>query len=268
MRASVLLCGALWSAILTGCGAPLSSEDLIFVDGRAVASAGDSLLAITRQGEAAVILRDRTTGAVFTRGERALTSPHHVQELAGDWYVSDVADGGWQIVVFDTQWEVRRRIAVDTLSDAPHQFAVLPDGRIVVEGKDGRLVALDSAAVQTFALFEAGPRSGFLVAAHGGVLHAVPDRWLTLYNQNGNIRWRVPWQWRSDVYVSDLAVDAHGRIHMLVGEGGATSQFVCFSFSSATGEVLRWSVPGPDATFSVDRVGEILPDSAGRWIGR
>jgi hypothetical protein len=264
MKASVLMHGALWSVVLAGCSAPLSSEDLIFVDGRAVASAGDSLLAITRQGEAAVILRVRNTGAVFTRGEQALSSPHHVQELAGMWYVSDVANGGWQIVMFDTQWEVRQRIAVDTLSDAPHQFAVLPDGRIVLEAREGRLVTLDGGDVKTFALFDRGPRSGFLLGAHGGVLHAVPDRSLTLFNENGNIRWRVPWQWRSDVFVSDLAVDAHGRIHMLVGED---NQFVCFSFSSTTGEILRWSVPGPAATFSVDRAGEILPDSVTRWIG-
>lgn len=267
MNGSTLLRGALWSVLVTGCGAPSSSQDLIFVDGRAVASAGDSLLAITRQGERAIILRERRTGAVFARGDQTLTSPHHVQEHAGNWYVSDVVDGEEWIVLFDAQWEVRDRIRVDTLTKAPHQFAVLPDGRVVLEGGDGRLIALDEGRVATFALFTAAPRSGFLVAAHGGVLHAVPDRDVTLYNENGNIRWRVPWEWQEDVYVSDLAVDAHGRVHMLVGEG-TRNQFVCFSFSSTTGEILRWSVPGPVATFSVDRLGEILPDSAARWIGR
>jgi hypothetical protein len=267
MKASKLVHGALWSVLVAGCGAPSSSQDLIFVDGRAVASAGDSLLAITRQGDPAILLRERETGAVFARGEPALTSPHHVQELGGRWYVSDAVEGTEWIVLFDSQWEVRDRIRVDSLTAAPHQFAVLPDGRIVLEAAEGRLIALDEDSITTFALFTAAPRSGFLVAAHGGVLHAVPDRDVTLYNENGNIRWRLPWDWQEDVYVSDLAVDAHGRMHMLVGEG-RQNQFVCFTFSSTTGEVLRWSVPGPVATFSVDRLGEILPDSVDRWIGR
>ena len=267
MNASTLLRGALWSLLVTGCSAPSSSRDLIFVDGRAVAAVGDSLLALTRQGEPAIILREQETGAVFRRGAPPLTSPHHVQEIAGRWYASDAVDGAEWIVVFDAQWDVRERIRVDTLSGAPHQFAVLPDGRIVLEAPDGRLVALQHGQATTFALFDAAPRSGFLVAAHGGVLHAVPDRDVTLYNENGNIRWRLPWDWQEDVYVSDLAVDAHGRMHMLVGEG-TQNRFVCFSFSSTTGEVLRWSVPGPAATFSVDRLGEILPDSVERWIGR
>jgi hypothetical protein len=267
MKASILVRGALWSVLVTGCGAPSTSQDLIFVDGRAVASAGDSLLAITRQGERAITLRERETGAVFPRGEQALTSPHHVQERAGIWYVSDAVGGEGWIVVFDSQWEVRDRIRIDTLTAAPHQFAVLPDGRIVLEAADGKLVALGDGGITTFALFDAAPRSGFLVAAHGGVLHAVPDRDVTLYNENGNIRWRLPWDWQEDVYVSDLAVDAHGRMHMLVGEG-ALNQFVCFSFSATTGEVLRWSVPGTAATFSVDRLGEIRPDNVERWIGR
>ena len=94
MKASILVCGALWSVLVTGCGAPSTSQDLIFVDGRAVASAGDSLLAIARQGERAITVRERETGAVFPRGEQALTSPHHVQERAGIWYVSDAAEEG------------------------------------------------------------------------------------------------------------------------------------------------------------------------------
>ncbi|KPK03262.1 MAG: hypothetical protein AMS20_10985, partial [Gemmatimonas sp. SG8_28] len=170
------------------------------------------------------------------------------------------------IVVFDAQWEVLDRLRIDTLSQAPHQFAVLPDGRIVLEVGDGRLGSLVDGTLTTFAEFASASRSGFLVAASGGVLHAVPDVAVTLYNAQGNVRWQHPWDWREDVYVSDLAVDARGRMHMLVGESNGNT-FVCFSFANATGEVLRWSEPGPAATFSIDRMGEVLPDSIGRWIG-
>lgn len=250
---------------MAGCGAPSSSRELVFVDGRAVASAGDSVLAITRQGHASLLLRDRATGAVFTRGEHVLHSPFHVQEMNGRWYVSDVVNDEEWIIVFDAQWEVVERVRIDTLARAPHQFAVLPDGRIVLEVGDARLAALEEGSVTTFTEFQPGPRTGFLVAASGGVLHAVPDVSVTLYNAQGNVRWRHPWDWREDVYVSDLAVDAGGRMHMLVGES-TRNTFVCFSFAQATGEVLRWSEPGPLATFSIDRMGEILPDSIGRWI--
>jgi hypothetical protein len=258
--------GALTVLLLAGCGAASSSRDLIFVDGRALASAGDSVLAITRQGHPSILLRDRTTGAVFTRGEHALRSPFQVQELNGRWYVSDVSENEEWIIVFDAQWEVLNRLRIDTLSLAPHQFAVLPDGRIVLEVGDGRLGYLEDGTLTTFAEYESASRTGFLVAASGGVLHAVPDVAVTLYNAQGNVRWRHPWDWREDVYVSDLAVDARGRMHMLVGESNGNT-FVCFSFAHATGEVLRWSEPGPAATFSIDRMGEILPDSIGRWIG-
>ncbi len=257
--------GALAALLLAGCGAPPSSQDLIFVDGRAVASAGDSVLAITQQGEPAILLWDRRTGASFTRGEHVLSSPYQVQEVDGRWYISDVVNDEEWIVVFDTQWNVLDQIRIDTVAVAPHQFAVLPDGRIVLEVADSRLVALDRGELTTFALFEPANRTGFLVAASGGVLHAVPDMYVTLYNEQGNIRWRHLWDWREDVYVSDLAVDARGRMHMLIGEANRNT-FVCFSFAKATGEILRWSEPGPAATFSVDRLGEITPDSLGRWI--
>jgi hypothetical protein len=259
--------GALAALLLVGCGAPPSSQDLIFVDGRAVASAGDSVLAITRQGDPSILLRDRRPGAVFTRGEHALTSPYQVQEVDGRWYVSDVVNGEEWIVVFDTQWNVLERIRIDTLAQAPHQFAVLPDGRIVLELADFRLATLDAGELTTFALFEPASRTGFLVAASGGGLHAVPDMYVTLYNEQGNIRWRHLWEWREDVYVSDLAVDARGRMHMLIGEANRNT-FVCFSFAKATGEILRWSEPGPSATFSIDRLGEITPDGLSRWIDR
>ncbi len=264
----LLLGGPFVVALATACGPPSDSGDLIFVDGRAVAAAGDSVLALTRQGQSSIILRDRRTGAVYTRGAEALHSPHHVQERQGMWYVSDVDDQGAWVVSFDAQWEVTARRRVDTVATAAHQFAVLPDGRIVVEGKNARLVAIDGDTLQTFALFDPATRTGLLVAAQGGVIHAVPDRYITLYNANGNIRWRLPWQWHEGVFVSDLAVDPQGRIHMLASEGGARSRFVCFTLSQATGEVVRWSEPGSAATFVATRLGEIVSDSVDHWLRR
>ena len=253
------------AATALNCADPNSQRNLVFVDGRGVAAIGDSMLAITRQGDASIILRERRTGASYTRGTQALTSPFHVQEQDGRWYVSNVDDGEEWIVIFDAEWEVVDRLRIDTLGAAPHQFAVLPDGRIVLETENARLIAWDGDTVTTFALFEASQRSGFLAAASGGVLHAVPDHAVTLYNQNGNIRWRLPWDWEESAYVADLAVDARGRIHMLFGVPDEDS-FVCFSLSTPTGEILRWSQPGPSSTFSVTRLGEIRPDELANWI--
>jgi hypothetical protein len=248
------------------CGDPTAQRNLIFVDGRGVAAIGDSMLAITRQGDAAILVRERRTGATYARGSQALTSPHQVQEHGGRWYVSDTRGGEDWIVVFDADWEVVERIRTDTLGATPHQFAVLPDGRVVLEGNDARLLVMSADSIGTFARFEPAQRTGFLSAASGGVLHAVPDRDVTLYNQNGNIRWQLPWQWEEDAYMADLSVDARGRIHLLFGVPGEQT-FVCFSLSTPTGEVLWWSQPGPTSTFSVERLGEIHPDNVENWIG-
>lgn len=259
--------GVLFAAALAlNCGDPNSQRNLVFVDGRGVAAAGDSMLAITRQGDRSITLRERRTGASYPRGTQALASPFHVQEHDGRWYVSNIEDGQEWIVVFDDEWEVVDRLRIDTLGATPHQFAVLPDGRIVLEGENAQLMAWNGDTLTTFALFEASQRSGFLVAASGGVLHAVPDRAVTLYNQNGNVRWRLPWEWEETAYVADLAVDARGRIHLLFGVPDEGS-FVCFSLSTPTGEILRWSQPGPSSTFSVTRLGEIKPDELSNWIG-
>jgi hypothetical protein len=239
---------------------------LIFIDGRAVTASGDSLLAFTRQGTSEIVVRDRRSGAVYRRGTNTLRSPHHLQELDGRWYVSDVEEGAASVVVFSGQWDFERRIPVHDVASAPHQFAVLPDGRVVVEAADGRLVAVGPDSTSTFALVEQSGRTGLLTAAVGGVLHAVPDRAITLYNAQGNLRWRLPWPWHEGVYVTDIAVDGQGRIHVLAGEA-LRDTFVCFSLSHTTGEVIRYSVPGPAATFVVKRMGEIRPDSTAHWIG-
>ncbi len=264
MAQTVLRLGALAVALQAAC-APGGSKDLIFIDGRAVAAAGDTLLALTRQGDPSIIVRDRRTGAGYTRAEHALASPHHIQEQDGRWYVSDSEDGRAVIVVFSSLWEVERRIPVAEFATAPHQFAVLPDGRIVLETTGGRLIALSQDSVSTFALVEESTRTGLLIAALGGVLHAVPDRTVTLYNDRGNIRWRRPWPWGERAFVTDLAVDPQGRLHALAGEQGR-DQFYAYSLDRNTGEPIRWSVPSRQATFVVGRLGEIEPDSAGNWI--
>jgi hypothetical protein len=261
---AVRLAGVLGLAACSGGPRPV---DPIFVDGRAVTAVGDSLIAFTRQGDSGVIVRDRRSGEVVRHGARALASPHQIQQVGGRWYVSDTGEAGARLVVFTSGWEVEREVALAGVASAPHQFAVLPDGRIVVEAPDGRLVVApldptDTSA--TFALVERGPIAGLVVGVAGGILHAVPQRHLTLYNEHGNIRWRVSWPWRDDAFVTDIAVDVTGRIHVLAG-APAGDGFVCFTVSAATGEVVRWSGPGPAATFTVDRVGEISPDSSARW---
>jgi hypothetical protein len=238
---------------------------LIFIDGRAVTASGDSLLAFTRQGTSEIVVRDRRSGAAYRRGTNTLLSPHHIQELGGRWYVSDVKEGEASVVVFSGQWDFERRIPVHDVASAPHQFAVLPDGRVVVEATDQRLVAVGPDSTTTYALVEQSDRTGLLTAALGGVLHAVPRRTITLYNAQGNIRWRLPWPW-PEAYVTDIAVDGQGRIHVLAGEAQRNT-FVCFTLSPTTGEVIRWSVPGTAATFVVERLGEIKPDSTAHWIG-
>lgn len=254
------------TCLCTSCGGVDRSRDLIFVDGRAVAAAGDSLLAMTRMGTTGIIVRDRRTGAVFTRAADVLQTPHHVQAAGGKWYVSDIEEGRAIILVFSDRWELDSRIDVHSVASAPHQFVVLPDGRLIVEAGDGRLVTITPDSVATFAVVDQSNRTGLLVAALGGVVHAVPNETLTLYNALGHIRWRQPWPWHEAAFVTDLAVDTRGRVHVLGGEED-TDVFVAFSLSPITGEVVRWSVPGRSATFVVDRLGEILPDSATRWIG-
>lgn len=266
MAVRPLTLGVLSAALLAACGAPSSSEDLIFVDGRATAVAGDSLLALTRQGIASILTHDRRTGALDTIGTDVLKSPHHIQEHNGRWYVSDAEDGRPSIAVFSADGQLEQRIPLERIAPVAHQFALLPDGRIVTEASDGRLAVLTDDAASTFAITERGSRTGFVIAAQGGVIHAVPDRAITLYNELGNIRWRLSWPWYEGAFVSDLAVDTHGRIHVLAGEQGR-NVFRVFTLSPVTGEVVRWSVPGPSATFVVDRLGQILPDSADRWLG-
>ncbi len=259
-----LLAGVVAAALVAACDTPASSSHLLFREGRAVAAAGDSLLAVARAGNRGVLVYSRGGDSTFTFGTGELVSPVHVQEMGGRWFVSDVEGGRPQIVLFSTDGVFEERIGLDTLASAAHQFAVLPDRRIVVEHPDGRLLALGPDSVTTFTTTEQSERAGLMVAAGGGVLHAVPGRHLTLYNVNGNVRWRLEWPWHDRAFVADLAVDAQGRNYVIAGEEGRNS-FVTFTLSPTTGEILRWSVPGPFTTFVVDRLGEVRPDTVGGW---
>jgi hypothetical protein len=252
---------------VAACDAPASRFDLIYVDGRAVAAAGDTVSAVTRPADQGFLVYDRRTKLVDTLGQNDLTSPFHIQEADGRWYVSDVREGRASVAIFSANGILEERVDLDTVASAPHQFAVLPDGRIVVEAADDQLVTLrPGEEARTLAITDRSDRSGLIVAASGGVLHAIPGQSITLYNANGNLRWRLPWPWHEGAFVADMAVDARGRYHVIAGEEGR-STFVVFTLSPTTGEILRWSVPGTQATFVVDRLGQIEPDTAGRWIG-
>jgi hypothetical protein len=254
-------------ALTAGCDGGAPRWDPIFLDGRAVAVAGDTLLAFTRQGDARITVRDRRTGATYARGENALTSPYHVQAQGGHWYVSDTEEGRSRIVVFSSDWELERELSLDDVAATPHQFAVLPDGRIVVEAPAGGLVTLTDDAPQPFAAAAASTRPAIIVAAGGGVLHAAHGTEIALYNENGNLRARRPWPWNERAYVTDLSVDWRGRIHALVG-GDRDGSFRVFTLDRNTFEPIRWSEASAAATFVVGRLGELEPDSVGHWVER
>ncbi|HEY2825038.1 MAG TPA: hypothetical protein VGI83_05790 [Gemmatimonadales bacterium] len=255
------------AAIVIACNRAGSGPQPIFIDGRAVTTVGDTIVAMTRSGGHAVIVRDQRTGALRRLGEGALHSPLQVQWAAGRWYVSDLDQGSYGIVEFSPPGALERRVALDTLTRTPHQFAVLPDGRIVVEGSGRRLLAISRDSITTFARTDSGRKPGLLVAASGGVLLALPDKSITLFNAFGNVRWRIDWQWLETAFFTDVSVDAEGRIHFMAGVP-SEGKFIVYSLSPINGEVVRWSEPGPYATFVVDRFGVLTPDSAANWAGK
>jgi hypothetical protein len=257
----ILNCVIIFAA---ACGAPAPDLEPVFVDGRAVAPSGDTLLAITAPGMPGVLLYDRRDGTKRWMGQQELSSPAHVQWSEGHWYVSDVNQGRPMVVVFSPDGGLVDRIDLGSYAVVAHQFAVLPDGHIVVETADDRLVAVRGDSVVTFALIDESPRTGLLVAAHGGVLHVVPHRTLTLYNGLGKIRWRTEWPWVETLFVTDLAVDSRGRPMILAGHEGGDS-FVVYGLDAITGEVIIW-MEGPTATFSIRKYGDIQPDDPDHWI--
>ncbi|MBI4421183.1 MAG: hypothetical protein HY560_10185 [Gemmatimonadetes bacterium] len=247
---------------LAACSTP--GIEPVFIEGRAVAYAGDSVIAITLSGSPELVVRHRRRGAVRRLGAGLLSSPAHAQWWNGGWYVSDVQNGKPSIVVLAPEGQLRRRIAVDRLTQTPHQFGILPDGRIILESPNGTLVSLRGDSSAVFAVTDQSSKTGLLIGAVGGVLHAIPGRYLTLYNAFGNIRWRQDWPWASTAFVADLAYDGQGRLHVIAGVP-RDNTFVVYTLSTLTGEVLRWSTPGPRATFVVDRLGDIRPDDPKKW---
>lgn len=252
------VCAGLLAGAVSACGPSRQAPQPIFVDGRAVAAVGDTLLAFTRSNLPVVLLRNAPAETVDTLGRGVLHSPLHIQFSEDRWYVSDVEAGRPSIVILSRDGRLERRLDLAPLGAVAHQFALLPDGRLVVEATDGRLLALSGDSVATFVDVRGGTKSGLLVAASGGVVHALPDKHITLYNQFGHIRWRIDWPWLESAFVTDITVDANARIHVIAGIPSERN-FVVYSLSSLTGEVLRWSTPGPSASFAVDELGEIRP---------
>ena len=256
----------LTAALLWGCGSRPKSLGLIYLNGRAVEAVGDSLLLMTTEGVGGIIVYDLRTNTVDTIGRDVLNAPFHIQAFNGRWYVSDVVDGRAHVAVLTPDGKVEAYRDVSTITSTPHQFAVLPDDRIILESRDGRLVALQGDSVATFALVEAGARPSLLAGVAGGVLHAVPLVHMTLYNQFGHIRWRIPWYWAETAYFTDIATDRQGRIHIIAGVP-ADETFIVYTLGRNDGDVIQWSGPGPYATFTIQRNGSFRRDSAANWIG-
>lgn len=261
-RAYVLLAGAV--ALLPGCDAPASTFEPVFLEGRAVEPDGDSVFAVTARDVGALVLYDRAGETRDTLGVGILRNPDHVEMQGNAWYVSDLADGRPEVVVLGRDGALVRRVPLAGTAIQPHQFAVLPDGGIVVEASGGRLVVLRGDSIATFAVVEVGSRPSLLRGAGGGVLHAIPDQTITLYNGFGNIRWRVEWPWAETAFVSSAGEDSRGRIHYIAGVAGENT-FIAYSMTPGTGEVVWWSEPQVEASFVVDRLGELTP-AQGRWI--
>ena len=252
--------------LAAGCSGPSRSLGLIFLNGRAVEPVGDSILAMTTEGTHGLVRYDLRTNLADTIGADALIRPLHVQQEGSRWYVSDIGDAGQPlIVVLSWDGSLERRIDLNGISSIPHQFAVLPDGRIVVEADDEQLVTLDGDSSSTFALVEVGMRPSLIAGMAGGVLHAVPGAHITLYNEFGNIRWRMDWPWAATAYLTDIARDRQGRIHVIAGVP-RDETFIVYTIARNEADILQWSRPGPNATFAVERNGNFRPDSIENWL--
>ncbi|MDH4044145.1 MAG: hypothetical protein OEY20_16590 [Gemmatimonadota bacterium] len=254
--AHVLVAGA--AALLAGCDAPAATSEPIFLSGRAVEPDGDSLFAVTAGDAGALLIYDASGRVRDTLGLGLLRNPVHVQLQGDAWYVSDLEDGAPVVVVLGRDGTLRRRVPLAGIATQPHQFAVLADGAIVVEGSAGSLVAVREDSVSTFAVVEIGKRPSLVTGAGGGVLHAIPDQTITLYNGFGNIRWRVEWPWAESAFVSAIGEDSRGRIHFIAGVA-RDNTFVAYSMTPGTGEVVWWSEPQRGASFEVSRLGKLSP---------
>jgi hypothetical protein len=233
----------------------------IFIEGRAVAPAGDSLFGVVATGGPLLLLR--ASGVADSLGLGALREPATVQHRDGDWWVSDVQDGVPTVVRL-RRGAIPQVTSLGAEAVQPHQFAVLPDGGLVYEVRDHRLVVRRGESVATFATVEVADRPSYTVAAGGGVLHAVPGRHVTLYNAFGNLRWRLAWPWVETAHVGAIAIDAQSRIQLLSGVADQGT-FIVYTMDPTSGEVTRWSEPDSSATFLADRLGGVTADRQGRW---
>ena len=252
-------------ASIAGCTVAGRVGEPIFIESRAVAAASDTLLAFTAPGRKAVFVFHTVSGDEDSIGAGELSSPLHVQILAGRIYVSDYDGERSSIAVFAGDGRMIERIDTDGVARTPHQFAVLPDGRVIVESADGRLVTIKGDSAGTFAAIEDAAKPGMVVAYRGGVLHALPDHSITLYNGFGHILWRVDWPWRETAVLTDLAIDAVGRPHVLAAVP-SEGTFIVYTLSEVSGEVVRWSAPGPQATYLVRELGETVAGEPARWL--
>lgn len=252
---------------LTACSVTDKAGQPIFVDGRAVITLGDSLLALTHSKVDGFLVRDRRTGKLDTLGRGHLTSPLQLQFMNGSWHVSDVRGSDYFVVSLDAEGNLLKRVDVSRWASAPHQFAMLPDGRLVLEGRDGRLLSVKDDSITTFAASEEADKSGLLVPARGGVIHAVPDYFITQYNGFGNILWRLEWPWLETAVATDVAVDQEGRVHLLAAVP-SEEHFRVYTLSKLTGEVTRWSPPAASPTFVVERLGQLTVADAERWLNQ
>jgi hypothetical protein len=235
----------------------------VFLAGRAVEPDGDSAFAVAARDAGAVVIYDRSGRVRDTLGIGILHNPDHVESQGGTWYVSDLDDGQPAVAVLGRDGALIRRVPLAGVAAQPHQFAVLPDGGIVVEATGGQLVLLRGDSVATFAVVESSIRPSLLRGAGGGVLHAIPDQTITLYNAFGNIRWRVEWPWAETAFVTSVGEDSRGRLHFLAGVA-EDNTFIAYSMIAATGEIVWWSEPQAEASFVVGRRGDPSP-AQGRW---
>jgi hypothetical protein len=256
---------ALTALLTCACGRP-DSLGLIYLDGRAVEHVGDSLLAMTTQGLGGIIVYDLRTDTADTLGLGALHAPVHVEARRDRWYVSDIIDGRPHVSVLSWDGALETSHDLGDITSTPHQFATLPDDRIVVQSRDGKLLVVEGDSVATWALVDIGTRPSLLAGVAGGVLHTVPVEHITLYNEFGNIRWRIPWHWAETAFFTDIGTDRQGRIHLIAGVPD-DGTFIVYTLGRNDGEILQWSMPGPHATFTIRRNGNFRPDSAVNWIG-
>ena len=247
-------------ALVAACEATVSSDTPVFIEGRAVAPAGDSVFGVTASGGPLLLLR--ASGPADSLGADVLHDPVTAQFAGGQWWVSDFVNGQAEVVRFGPAGPTRVPLGADAAQ--PHQFAVLPDGGVVYEARDRRLAVRRGDSTALFAVVELGDRPSLTVGAGGGVLHAVPGRHLTLYNTFGNVRWRIEWPWVETAHIGALAIDGRARIHVLSGVADEGT-FIVYTIEPGSGEVTRWSVPDSSATFVVNRLGEVTAAVGGRW---